>query len=315
MKIGALEALIGLAVIGLLAGWWQLPTLAAGGTVDQQVIGSCAETGTNPAVYATAYWVDPTQNNKKTQVATTMLTAKQDSSLLYNSTTGSATAATIVTVPCGTKVAELAGDGGGTTYYYNGAMFDASGVSHSFDIEVKKSGAASMTVHNDTATGWASTILLGNNSITDPDSIDLRVEPPVTAGQYFGDIGWAFCVKYNSLNFTNVYPQPNSGLVSIAHVGATSTRDTVKCYDMPGLLVAGGAPYVGTLVFDKVSSAFMNATVGMDATIVDKTSGLFNGKIYTGYDTSAPGGDGQNTDLGRADVSTTSLMNISAAPA
>ena len=286
------------------------------GQVNQQTIGSCANQGVRPVISAAAYWVDPTQNNKKAQVATTMLFAKQDSSQIYNSTTGSATSSTDVSVPCGDKVTVLAGEGGGTTYYYNGAAFDAVGVSHSFDVEVKRSGAATITVHNDTATGWASTILLGNNSITDPDStIAIRVMPPTSAGAYFGDLGWAMCVKYASLNFTNVYPQPNSGQVSTAHVGGSAAHDAVRCYDMPGTLVAGGAPYVGTLYLDKISSAFQNATIGLDVTLVDKTSGIFNGKVYSGYDTSAAGGDGQATDLGRADVTTSNLLNISALPA
>ncbi len=316
MKIGAIEAIVILLVLGFLTGYIKMPTLAAGAGVDQQVTGSCANAGINPTVYTTAFWVDPTQNNKQTQIATTVTLAKQGTSQIYNQSTSSATAALATAVPCGDKVADIAGDGGGTTYYYNGAAFDALGVSHSNTIEVKKSGAATIAVHNDTATGWASTILLGNDSITDPDSsIAVRVMPPSGAGQYFGDLGWAMCVKYPALNFTNVYPQPNNGLASIAHVSGTTTRDTVRCYDMPGILVAGGSPYYGTLYLDKVSSRFGNATIGVDVTLVDKTSGLFNGMLYTGFDSSASGGDGQATDLGRADVTQANLMNISATPA
>ena len=305
-----------LLVIAVAAGWIKIPQMAAGAGVNQQIVGSCADKGVNPIVYTTAYWVDPTQNNKQTQIATTVTLAKQGTSQIYNQSTSSATASLATAVPCGDKVGDIVGDGGGTTYYYNGVMFDAVGISHSNTIEVKKSGAATIQVHNDTAVGWASTILLGNNSIVTPDqSIAIRVMPPSGAGQYFGDLGWAMCLKYPALNFTNVYPNPNNGLTSIAHVSGTTTRDTVRCYDMPGILVSGGAPYYGTLYLQKVASAFNNATVGVDVQLVDKTSGLFNGVLYTGFDSSASGGDGQATDLGRADVSTTNLMNISSAPA
>lgn len=314
--------LITAAILGsvwMVTGGGQGLTLSLGGqqpsgAVDVNVVGSCADKGVRPVISAAAFEVDTTQNNKKTQVATTVIIA-QPGGLILNQTTGSATASTDVSVPCGSKVAVLVGDGGGTTYYYNAVVADAIGISQSYYLEVKKSGAASITVNNDTSPGWASTITLGNNSITDPDSIGLRIEPPTTAGAYFGDLGYGACVKYASLNFTNVYPQPNAGMTSIAHVGGTSAHDAVRCYDMPGILVSGGNVYTGTLFFDKVATAFQNSTISIDMTIVDKTTGVFNNLPYSGYDSSASGGDMQNTDLGRADVTTSNLLNITGVPA
>lgn len=306
MKIGALEALIGLAIIGLLAGWWQLPTLAAG--VTQQQIGeACAGLSVQPTAYATAYFIDPTTNNQKTQVASTMIFAKPGTSVIYNSTTGSTTAATVTGVPCGTPLAIVAGDGGGTTYYYNAAMFAAvDKVSVFADLEVVKSGAASLRLHNDTSTGWATTTKIGNSTITDPDTtISVQVRVPTTAGAYFGNLGWAMCVKYDSANFTQVYPSPNSGMASIPHVKATSTLNTVECYAMPGLLVSAGSNWEGVLYLNKASGNLLNDSA-IDIVLVDKTNMLFNGALVEGYDTSVT--NGVNTDAGITDVSTSSAV-------
>ena len=309
MKIGALEVIIGIAVIGLLAGWWQLPTMAAAGVTQQQVGEACAGLSVQPTAYATAYFIDPTSNNQKTQVATTMIFAKPGTSVIYNATTGSATAASATGVPCGTPLAIVAGDGGGTTYYYNAAMFSAvDKVSVFSDLEVQKSGAASIYVHNDTSTGWASSVYLGNESITDPDTtIKVQAKVPTTAGAYFGDKGWAMCLKYNSMNFTKMYPQPYTSTVSIPSVKGTTTLDSVSCYEMPGLLVSGGADYEGTLYLDKAAGNILNATT-IGITLVDKTSMLFNGELKVGYDTSIT--DGANTDAGRANVATTAAVTI-----
>lgn len=310
MKIGALEAIIGIAVIGLLAGWWQIPTLAAAAGITQQQIGeACAGLSVQPSAYATAYFIDPTTNNQKTQVPTTMIFAKPGTSVVYNATTGSATQATITSVPCGTPLAIVAGDGGGTTYYYNAAMFSAvDKVSVFADLEVQKSGAASIYLHNATSTGWGTSTMLNNASMTDPDTtVKVQVKVPTTAGARFGDLGWALCVKYNSLNFTKIYPQPSTSSVNIPHVKGTANLDTVACYEMPGMLVSAGADWEGTLYLDPASGNHLNATT-IGLTVVDKTNMLFNGQLVQGYDTSVT--NGQNTDAGIADVSTATAVTI-----
>lgn len=306
-------AVIGLVLVG--TGTIDLSALSAVDGVDQVVVGSCASEGVRPVISATAYDVDPTQNNKQTQVATTVLFAKADSSMIYNSTTGSATASTDVSVPCGDRVSVLVGDGGGTTYYYNGETFDATGVSHSFNIEVKRSGAATMAFHNETHTGWASTITYANTSVSDGDTdLEFRLSPPQGAGEMFGDKGYAMCVKWNSLNFTKVYPMTGSA-VTIAHISGTSTLDKVACYEMPGVLASGSSPYEGRFYLDTTGTNPMQNETTIDVVLVDKTSGLFNGLIYSGYDTSAPGGDAQATDLGRTDVTQAAAITIGGVPA
>ncbi len=309
MKIGAIEAIVGLLVLGFLTGYIQLP-LAAGAAISQQQVGeACAGLSVQPSAYATAYFIDPTTNNQKTQVASTMIFAKPGTSVVYNSTTGSASMATTTSVPCGTPLAIVAGDGGGTTYYYNAAMFSAvDKVSVFADLEVQKSGAASINVHNATSTGWGTTTSLVNTSMTDPDTtIDVQVKVPTTAGARFGDLGWALCVKYNSLNFTKIYPQPSVSSVNIPHVKGTTTLDTVACYEMPGLLISAGSDWEGSLYIDPASGNHLNATT-IGITVVDKTNMLFNGGLTAGYDTGVT--DGQNTDAGRADVSTATAVTI-----
>lgn len=306
-----------LLIVLILAGVWYFgmggqQQLSAAGQMQAAVQSgaACEGLATQPIVYATADWIDPTQNNKETQVATTVIFAKPGSPVVYNVTTSSATTQSTTAVPCGMPLAVVAGDGGGTTYYYNGVStpavdrisIDATG------ILVKKSGAASLYVHNATSTGWATTTNLVNTSMTDPDTvIKVQVKVPTTAGAYFGDAGWALCVKYNSLNFTRIYPQPYTSSVSIPSVKGTATLDTVACYEMPGMLVSAGADWEGTLYLDPTSGNHLNTTT-VGITLVDKTAMLFNGNLIVGYDTSLT--DGQNTDAGRANVATATALTI-----
>jgi hypothetical protein len=116
------------------------------------------------------------------------------------------------------------------------------------------------------------------------------------------------CVRYNAANFTQVYPQGYVAKVSIPHVTAVGIRDTVACYEMPGLLVSAGADWEGSLYLNPAGTyTGANATT-VDVVLVDKTSMLFNGQLVVGFDTSIT--DGLNTDAGIADVTTTSALTV-----
>jgi len=281
---------------------------AVGGTVTQGGE-ACAGLSTQPIAYATAYFVDPTSNNLKTQVATTMTFAKPETSIIYTATTGSTTNYSSTTVPCGTSLAILAGDGGATTYYYNGMLVPVvDKVSVFADLEVVKSGAASIRMRGDANPSWNTTIDISNASLTDPDTtMQVQVRVPTTAGAYFGDQGWAMCLQWNSGNITKAYPTPYTAAVSIPHVLVTGTRNTIACYEMPGMLKSTGSDYIGTIYIDRAATVpTVASTIGI--TLVDKTAMLFNGKMVVGYDTSVT--NGLNTDAGRADVTTAGAISI-----
>jgi hypothetical protein len=269
--------------------------------------GSCASAGEKPTITSTLYTVDPSQNNKQTLVATTLVLAKPDSSQVYNTTTTSTTKAQDSTVPCGARVSLIGGDAG-STYYYNGVTFDATGISHEYNLQVVPSGAASFVLQNSTSGNWGSTVTESGGAISDPSAnIQIKVKPPTTAGSVFGDKGWAMCFVYDSANFTQVRPTNYKSAVTIPHVTASTTLNSVSCWEMNGVLTSNGGDVVTNLYLDR-AAALTGGNSSITIKLVDKTSMLFNGNLVDGFDTSVT--DGLNTDAGRADVSTSSAVII-----
>lgn len=307
MKIDPIVAVLLLGIVALAAGWIQLPVAAVGGVADQTGV-DCAG-GNQPIAYATAMFTDPTQNNKQSQVATTITFAKTGTPTIYNSTTSSTTIQTTTSVPCGQALAVIAGDGG-STYYFNAkdaglvtrTSIDATG------IEVVKSGAATIVFENSSGSGWASTITESGGEIADPDA-DLQywAKVPTTAGAYFGDKGWAMCFRYDSANFTQIRPTNYAAQVSIPHIKASTTLNSVSCWEMNGLLKSGGSDLKGNIYMDR-AAALTGGNSSISVVLVDKTSMLFNGALFVGYDTGIT--DGLNTDAGRADVTVTNAVII-----
>jgi hypothetical protein len=295
-----------------------------GGGTNEQIGADCSP-GIDPVAIFSAYWVDPTANNKDTQVATTWNIIKEGDTSAFSSGTTGTSGKNITTkglLSCGDRLFGVMGDGGATTYYY--AASDVATVSKSTvslggakGIEVVKSGAATVYFNNRTTTGAAAVNISNSSTIWgaagggSDSSIKMTIYKP-TGGKYFGDLGYAICFIYNSGNFSAITPGGYVGQVSVAHVKATSTLDTVACYDMGTselLGPNGGSKDVSITMQAKsgvVPSAGTGIATSVDVKIVDKTNDLFNGALVPGFDKA----DGTQSDIGYADVSKTTAISI-----
>ncbi len=279
-----------------------------------------------PVAQLSAYYLDPTNNNQYTGVATTVRVCQAGVPNCITSVTSSAS--TVVNtaegnISCGVTYREIAGDGGGTTYYYAStsdfvvansvvpAPNDGKGI-----ITVP-SGAATMLVKSPTANyaatlsyNWTATN--GQTNTTTDTSVYLRVQAPSAPSQ-FGDLGYAVCFRYSSANFTSAKILGGTQ-VAIAHVKPTTTLDTIQCSELPAL--AGGKYVEINAALKGATSGPSNATT-MDVILVDKTNELYNGYLIpdenskagvasNGYDTV----NDPNTGTGRADVTTSSAITF-----
>lgn len=298
---------------------------APGSTIQTNQLPDCGE-GEPVAQFAT-YYYDPNNNNLYTQVATTAYAYVAGSPLPATTVTTSATVMNTSTkgeLSCGITYREIAGDGGGTTYYYartadfmvDNAVMPLAGADHK-GIEVIPSGAAvarvkaSTTNYNTTMTyNWTSAGF--DNSSTNSQDLYMQFQPPASPSM-FGDLGYAVCFRYNSANFTNVRITGATS-VNIAHVKATAALDTVQCSELPAHEAGISEEWP---LYVKAASTGPSTGTTIDVVLVDKTNELFNGYLVpdensvagvlsNGYDTV----NDPNTGTGRADVTTTSAFTV-----
>ncbi len=279
-----------------------------------------------PIAQMVTYYNDPNNNNQYTKVATQGLVYIAGSPTgLANVTTSTGTTANTTpsaALSCGSKVREIAGDAG-VTYYWasttdfvvdNSVLYPPNG---GLGLKMIPSGASTVYVKSATSL-YASTLTFNwtaagqGNGTTDSSDIMVKVQAPASPN-VFGDLGDALCFRYSSANFTLVSAIGGTA-VSMAHVKATATLDTVSCYEFPTLALGGYREV--TLNLKGASAGPSNGTT-IDMYDVDKTNELYNGYLVpnenakagvtsNGYDLiNTP-----NTGTGRADVNTNSFITI-----
>jgi len=344
---GAVPALSAWLVVILLGtgvwyGAWKMgftgitpPFLSVVGGEGYQVAAAPSTSGVSqlpncgnqfPIAQMIAYYNDPSNNNLYTQVATTDALYQAGSPTpadsLTTNTSGVVTS-TSGALSCGTSYREIAGDGGGSAYYYTRTadfVVDNSVVpapDSGKGLKVIPSDAAILYV-KDTTTNWAATNTFnwtaagkGNGSTSSGDLM-IKVQSP-TSPAMFGDLGYAVCFRFDSTNLSSV-KVIGGNAVSISHVKATAGLDTIQCSEMPPMKLGG---------YDELSLQLKGATAGpangtlVDVYLVDKTNELYNGYLIPDENAKAGvSGNGYdqindpNTGLGIADVNTNSAFTI-----
>lgn len=284
-----------------------------------------------PVAQLVAYYNDPNNNNLYTKVATTasVYIAGQPTALsTVTTSTSGINQTTSGQLSCGSSVREIAGDSG-VTYYNvqtpdfqinNAVMYPANG---GLGLAVIPGGNA--TVYFQTPTSlFGSTIAYnwtadgkGLAGVSD-GSVQIKVQAP-SAPARFGDLGYAVCYRFNSANFTTV--RANGGTqVSISHVKATSSLDTVQCWEFPSL--PGGQTFQ-TGMYLKGAAAGPTDGALIDVVLVSKTNQIYNGYLIpqensaamaSGAITQPSNGYDQindpNAAIGRSDITISSAINV-----
>lgn len=300
-------------------------SLNAGGASADSVL-ACKQGGAQPVAQEVAYYLDPNNNNKLTQVATTfaLYNAGNPTPLASNTTSASA----VITSPtgslsCGASIREIAGDG--STYYYAETpdfTVDQAvvGLSANKGISVIPTGASTVYV-KDSLTNYASTVTFNwtaaghSSGGTSTSDLMLKVQSP-SAPNMMGDLGHAVCFRFNSGNFTSI--MANGGKqVSIAHIKPTSTLDTIQCWEFGPIDPKAQQPFQEYSLTVKAGASGPTSGALIDVFDVDKTNELYNGYLVptensaagvlsNGYDTI----NNPNTGTGRADVNTNSAITV-----
>lgn len=313
----------------------------AGGT-PVQVVQTPPATGTGsnqipqcgnqlPVAQLVAYYNDPNNNNLYTKVATpaSVYIAGQPTALATVTTSTSAINTTRSgDLSCGSTVREIAGDSG-LNYYNvetsdfqinNAVMYPANG---GLGLQVIPGG-------NDTVYFQTPTSLFGSTiaynwtadgkavaGVSD-GSLQVKIQAP-SAPARFGDLGYAVCYRFSSANFTTV--RANGGTqVSISHVKATASLDTVQCWEFPSL--PGGQVFQTGMYLKGAAAGPTNGTV-IDVILVAKTNQIYNGYLIPQENTAALASgaitqpsngydkiNDPNTAIGRPDITVSSAITV-----
>ena len=287
--------------------------------------------GQNPVAQLLTYYTDTNTNNKYTQVSTNAYICMPGVPNCPVQDTTNATAIETTAegdLSCGQTYREIAGDGGTHYYYAKSEDFKADvgvipPVNSGKGLELLPSGSATLYEGNvGTLPGvgveenWTSA---GKGAGDTDSNVYLRIQSP-SKPAVFGDLGYAVCFRFNSGNFSKVYPSSYKSAVAIGHVQPTTGKTAIQCYDM-GKLASGETKQV-TVNMKAVSGVTpgdvnVSKATTIDVILVDKTTMMYNGYLVplenskagvtaNGYDDV----DNPNSDIGVADVTQTNAITV-----
>jgi hypothetical protein len=317
IAVVAVAALGYVAINGIGAGAAMVPTetnVNPQGLSGQGTDGAVLCMNVAPQARLAAYYVDTSQNDKVTQVATNAYVCAPGASSCVAKTTATSgfNTTNVGEVGCLDTIDFIAGDGGATYYYGHSGAAKVTGQvftpGTANGLEVKYSGALTMKFADASAAsyGWNSTrsgsgaynwTLAGVGAGGESQDVAIRVASPAKP-KIYGDLGYALCFIFNSNNITSVKPANSNGIVTqpLTHVKATATLDTVQCYDMGKL--PSGATQESTLYIKAKTGVTPSAATTIGVYAADFTADLYNGGLIPSYEYR----NGNGTDIGLADV-------------
>ena len=283
--------------------------------------------GQNPVAQLLTYYTDTNTNNKYTQVSTNAYICMPGVPNCPVQDTTNATAIETTTegdLSCGQTYREIAGDGGVHYYYAKSEDFKADvgvipPVNSGKGLELLPSGSATLYTGNvgtlPTSSGVVENWTSAGKGAGDTDSnVYIRVQSP-SKPDVFGDLGYAVCFRFNSGNFSKVYPSSYKSAVAIGHVQPVEGKTAIQCYEM-GKLASGETKEI-TVNMKAISGVTPTNGTTVDVILVDKTNEMYNGYLVplendkagvnaNGYDDV----DNPNSDVGVADVVGSSAITV-----